>query len=84
MNPGTSTSETSGMLKASQKRTNRPALNEASLSSTPASTAGWLATNPTVWPPRRPKPQMMLRANPACTSMNSAPSRIERMSTFMS
>ncbi len=32
------------MLNASQKRMNRAALIEALLSSTPASTAGWLAT----------------------------------------
>ena len=35
-NPGTSSKVISGMLKASQKRTNRAALTEASISSTPA------------------------------------------------
>jgi len=60
--PGTSTKVTIGMLKASQKRTKRAALRLASLSSTPASTIGWLATKPTVRPAMRPKPMTMLRA----------------------
>jgi hypothetical protein len=44
------------MLKQSQKRTNRAALREASMSRTPASVIGWLATKPTVEPSIRPKP----------------------------
>ena len=35
------------MLKASQKRTKRAPLTEASMSSTPARCIGWLATTPT-------------------------------------
>jgi hypothetical protein len=50
------------MLKASQKRTKRAAFLEELMSSTPASTIGWLATMPTVRPSMRPKPQMMLPA----------------------
>ena len=60
--PGTSTKVTSGMLKASQVRTNRAAFREAPMSNTPASTAGWFATMPTDWPPRRANPVTMLRA----------------------
>ena len=41
------------MSKQSQKRTKRAALREASESSTPASTIGWLATMPTVRPSMR-------------------------------
>src|SRR5580692_5243510 len=63
--PGTSTKVTMGMLKASQNRTNRAALREASLSSTPASTIGWLATKPTVRPAMRPKPVTMFLAKVA-------------------
>ena len=44
--PGTSTNVTSGMLKASQVRTNRAALFDESMSSTPASARGWLPTTP--------------------------------------
>src|SRR3954453_4145339 len=51
--PGTSTSVTSGMLNASQVCTNRAAFSLASMSSTPARTAGWFATMPTTWPSRR-------------------------------
>ena len=50
------------MLKQSQKRTKRAALREASMSSTPASTIGWLATTPTVRPSMRPKPVTMFLA----------------------
>ena len=39
-NPGTSSKVTSGMLKASQKRTNRAAFTDASMSSVPARCAG--------------------------------------------
>ena len=44
------------MLKASQVRTNLAAFSEDSMSSTPASTIGWLPTTPTGWPSRREKP----------------------------
>ena len=40
-NPGTSTKVTSGMLNASQKRTNRAPLTLAAISRVPASTAGY-------------------------------------------
>jgi hypothetical protein len=50
------------MLNASQKRMKRAALSEAAMSSTPASTAGWLATTPTEWPPRCAKPTTMFAA----------------------
>ena len=43
-NPGTSSKVTSGMLKASQNRTKRAPFTDASMSSVPASTAGWFAT----------------------------------------
>ena len=56
--PGTSTSVTSGMLKASQKRTNRAALRLALMSSTPAMNFGWLAMMPTDWPLKRAKQVM--------------------------
>src|SRR5712692_9142549 len=57
--PGTSSKVTSGRLNASQKRTNRAPFTEALMSSTPASTAGWLATMPTGPPSRRAKPTTM-------------------------
>ena len=60
--PGTSTKVTSGMLKQSQKRTKRAAFIDASMSSTPASTAGWFATTPTARPPMRAKPTTMFCA----------------------
>jgi hypothetical protein len=50
MKPGTSTKVTTGMLKASQKRTKRAALMLLLMSRQPASTSGWLATMPTVLP----------------------------------
>jgi hypothetical protein len=62
MKPGTSTKVTTGMLKASQKRTKRAALMEDLMSRQPASTSGWLATMPTVWPSMRAKPMMMFLA----------------------
>ena len=46
--PGTSSNVTIGMLNASQKRMKRAALSDALMSSTPASTAGWFATIPTL------------------------------------
>ncbi|MDB5028766.1 MAG: hypothetical protein JWO66_2455, partial [Candidatus Eremiobacteraeota bacterium] len=48
---------------ASQKRTKRAALIEASMSSTPASIFGWFATIPTLRPPMRPKPMTMFCAH---------------------
>ena len=62
MNPGTSTSVTIGMLNESQNLTNRAAFSEASMSSVPALTRGWLATIPTTRPSMRPKPTRTLRA----------------------
>ena len=59
------------MLKQSQKRMNRAALVDAPMSSTPASTAGWLATTPTERPPSRAKPTTMLSAKPRWTSRNA-------------
>jgi hypothetical protein len=50
------------MLNALQKRTNRLALLEALMSSTPAWTAGWLAMMPTERPQTRAKPMTMLEA----------------------
>ena len=69
--PGTSMSVSSGMLKASQKRTKRAAFSEALMSSTPASCAGWLPTTPIGRPFSRENPMMMLRAKCSCTSKNS-------------
>ncbi|MNJ51884.1 hypothetical protein D3C77_471990 [compost metagenome] len=84
MKPGTSTNVTSGMWKASQKRTNRAALRLLSMSSTPARVWGWLPTIPTGWPSRRPKPQMMFLAKSAPISKKSASSTVFRISSFMS
>ena len=61
-NPGTSSKVTSGMLNASQNRTNRAPFTEASMSSTPARCAGWFATTPTGRPSSRANPTTMLRA----------------------
>jgi len=44
--PGTSTKVSSGMLKASQKRTKRAPLIEELMSRQPARIAGWFATTP--------------------------------------
>ena len=60
--PGTSTKVTSGMLKQSQKRTNRAAFTDASMSRQPARCAGWFATTPTGRPSRRANPTTMLGA----------------------
>ena len=72
------------MLKASQKRTKRAALREASLSSTPASTIGWLATKPTVRPAMRPKPVTMFLAKVSEISKKSPSSTTFRINSFMS
>ena len=50
------------MSNASQKRTKRAAFLAELMSSTPASTIGWLATTPTVRPSIRQKPVMMFAA----------------------
>jgi hypothetical protein len=60
--PGTSSKVTSGILKASQKRTKRAAFTDASMSSVPARNAGWFATMPMLRPPSRASPTTMLRA----------------------
>jgi len=60
--PGTSTRVRMGMLKASQKRTNRAAFFDESISRQPASTIGWLATTPTVEPSMRIKPTIIFLA----------------------
>ncbi|MNY36350.1 hypothetical protein D3C86_1708330 [compost metagenome] len=62
MKPGTSTKVSTGILNASQKRTKRAALIELLMSRQPASTSGWLATTPTVWPAMRAKPIRMFFA----------------------
>ena len=71
-------------MKASQVRTKRAALDELSMSSTPASTIGWLATTPTVWPSRRMKPQTIDLAQLAWYSMNSPSSATSVTTVFMS
>ena len=50
------------MLNASHVRTKRAPLADASMSSTPASAAGWLPTTPTVSPFMRLKPHTMFFA----------------------
>ncbi len=67
-NPGTSSNTTSGMLNASQNRTNRAAFSLDSMSSVPASTFGWLATTPTVRPSSRANPVRIDIAYSAWTS----------------
>ena len=56
------------MLKASQVRTKRDAFSDESMSSTPASTAGWLPTMPTTRPSMRAKPQVIDMAQCRWTS----------------
>ena len=80
--PGTSSKVTSGMLKASQKRTKRAPFTEASMSRQPARTAGWLATMPTLRPPKRAKPTTMLGAKCACTSRKRPSSTTASMSVL--
>src|SRR4029077_17010301 len=63
-NPGTSSNVTIGMLKQSQKRTKRAPLIEASMSRTPARTAGWFAAMPTERPPRGGEPGEQRRVVP--------------------
>ncbi len=82
--PGTSTKVSTGMLNASQVRTNRAAFSEASMSRVPANCIGWLATTPTERPSTRPKPITMFGANSGCTSRNSSSSRIAVIASCMS
>ncbi len=82
--PGTSTNVSTGMLKASQVRTNRAAFSDALMSSVPAKCIGWLATTPTDEPSTRPKPAMMFWAKPAWISRNSPPSSTCSMTLCMS
>ncbi len=84
MKPGTSTKVTSGIWKASQKRTKRAALRLASMSSTPARARGWLATTPTGMPSMRPKPVTMFLAKPSEISKKSASSTVFAISSLMS
>ena len=83
-NPGTSSNVTNGIWNASQNRTNRAALTLESISSTPASTLGWLPTMPTARPFRRANPMMMLPAKCSWTSKKSPSSTTMRTSSFMS
>ena len=84
MKPGTSSSVTSGRLKASQKRTKRAPLMDEALSSTPASALGWLATMPTGRPPKRAKPVTRLGAQAACTSRKSRSSTMAAITSLTS
>ena len=59
-------------------------LAEASESSTPASTIGWLATKPTVRPSMRPKPVTMFLAKASWISKKSPSSATFRISSLMS
>ncbi|CAB4932332.1 unannotated protein [freshwater metagenome] len=61
--PGTSTRVMTGMLNASQVRTNLAAFSDAEMSRVPANCIGWFATTPTECPSTRPNPQMMFGAN---------------------
>ena len=72
------------MLKQSQKRTNRAALRELSMSRQPASTIGWLATMPIVEPSMRAKPTMMFGAKSGPISKKSRSSTTFSISSFMS
>ena len=72
------------MLKASQVRTKRAAFSDDSMSSTPASTIGWLPTMPTVWPSMRAKPHTIELAQLGKYSKNSPSSTTAAMTFFMS
>src|ERR1700693_5583509 len=78
--PGTSSKTSRGMLKASQNRTKRAPLTDASMSSTPARCIGWLATTPTDLPASRMNPTRMFFAKPAWTSRKAPSSAIRRTS----
>src|SRR6266508_3404004 len=82
--PGTSTNVSIGRLNASHVRTNRAALFDASMSSTPASELGWFPTTPRAWPSSRANPQMMFAAQRSCTSRNSPSSTTRRTTSCMS
>ena len=83
-NPGTSTNVTSGMLNASHVRTNRAAFSDASMSSVPASTLGWLATIPTARPSSRANPITTFIAQNGKTSKKSPSSTMRRITSCMS
>ena len=72
------------MLNASHVRTKRDAFSEESMSSTPASTAGWLPTMPTTRPFMRAYPQVIDMAQWRCTSRYSPSSTTAAMIFFMS
>ena len=82
--PGTSTKVMIGRLKASQKRTKRPPLRDASMSSTPARCDGWFATMPTERPPKRAKPTTMFLPKSGCTSRKLPSSTTSLISSLMS
>ena len=82
--PGTSTNVASGMLNASHVRTKRAAFSALSMSSTPASTIGWLPTMPTGWPSSRANPHTIERAQWGKYSKNSPSSTTSVMTRFMS
>ncbi len=83
-NPGTSTSVTSGMLKASQNWTKRAPFSDALMSSTPAIAAGWLATMPTTWPSSRASAQIRLGAQLGWISKKSRSSTVSSITLRMS
>src|SRR5260370_1023507 len=83
-NPATSSNEMSGILNASQNRTNRAPFTEASMSSTPARNAGWLATIPTDRPSRRAKPTTRFFAKCSWTSKKYLSSATEWIPSQMS
>ena len=72
------------MLKASQVRTKRAPFSDESMSSTPASTLGWLPTIPTTRPPIRAKPHVRLFAQWGKYSRYSPSSTTAVMTRFMS
>ena len=72
------------MLNASHVRTKRAAFSADSMSSTPASTIGWLPTMPTVRPSTRAKPHRIERAQCGKYSMNSPSSTTAWMTLCMS
>ena len=71
-------------MNASHVRTKRAAFSDASMSSVPASTCGWLPTMPTTWPSMRANPHTMFIAQSAFTSKNSPSSTTSAMTFFMS
>ena len=71
-------------MKASQKRTKRAALREASQSNTPAKQLGWFAMIPVETPLKRPNAQMIFGAYSGWISSISLLSTIEVMISFIS